>query len=391
MDLLDLGNLFRIPFWKLPPNPRTLHERFVIMSSDASKGNLFAQQEANRKASRRLVAGFIIFVAWLGFGGDIIWYLWSSADATRRASEGLGYSSVHVFPGLGILMLIIAGGMSWWGYHFGATSLIKATGGHEVIDPQSDAEQRLVNVVDEMKIASGTPRPRIWIIPDDAPNAFATGINQNEAHLAVTEGLLDTLSRDELQAVVGHEMGHIANLDVRLMTLLTALVGVVALIHNSAFRVMRFGGGGSGRSRSRSRSSGDSKGAGALVIVLLVVWIISWIIAPLVTRYMAMKVGRSREYLADAMSAQFTRNPGALADALEKISASTAQPDAIPKSSAQLCIIDPFNTAWNEKRGKMADVMASHPPLQDRVARLREMAYQPNAAITEQPPVSKIR
>ena len=106
---------------------------------------------------------------------------------------------------------------------------------------------------------------------------------------------------------------------------------------------------------------------------------------------MAMKVGRSREYLADAMSAQFTRNPGALADALEKISASTAKPDAIPKSSAQLCIIDPFNTAWNEKRGKMADVMASHPPLQDRVARLREMAYQPNAVLTEQSPVSTVR
>ncbi|HUQ20698.1 MAG TPA: M48 family metallopeptidase [Gemmatimonadaceae bacterium] len=362
------------------------------MSKNESKGNLFAQQEANRKASRRLVAGFIIFIAWLGFGGDLIWYLWSSADATRRASEGLAYSHVHMIPGLGILMLLVAGAMSWWGYRFGATSLIKATGGREIIDPQNDLEQRLVNVVDEMKIASGTPRPRIWIIPDDAPNAFATGVDQTESHLAVTEGLLETLSRDELQAVVGHEMGHIANLDVRLMTLLTALVGVVALVHNSAFRMMRFGDlGGGGRSRSRSRSSGDSKGAGALVIVLLVVWIISWIIAPLVTRYMAMKVGRSREYLADAMSAQFTRNPSALADALQKISASTAKPDAIPKSSAQLCIIDPFNTAWNEQRGKKADLMASHPPLQDRVARLRAMAYQANNEITEAPPISTIR
>src|SRR5205085_6423454 len=107
-------------------------------------------------------------------------------------------------------------------------------------------------------------------------------------------------------------MGHVANLDVRLMTLLTALVGVVALVHNSAFRVMNFGGG-----RSRSRSRG--KGAGVLIIVLLVVWIISWVVAPLVTRLIAMKVGRSREYLADAMSAQYTRNPAALVDALEKI------------------------------------------------------------------------
>jgi len=348
---------------------------------DTSKGNLFAQQEANRKATRRLVAGFILFVSWLGFGGDIIWYLWSSGQASARASEGLPYSGVHLIPGLGLTLLLIAGAMAWWGYKFGATSLIKATGGTEITDPSSDAEQRLVNVVDEMTIASGTRRPHIWLIPDDAPNAFATGVHINDSHIAVTQGLLDTCTRDELQAVVGHEMGHVANLDVRLMTLLTALVGVVALIHNAAFRVMRFGNTGGGRSRSRSRGGGN--GAGILVIVLLVVWIISWVIAPLVTRFMAMKVGRSREFLADAMSAQFTRNPGALADALVKIGGSTVPPTAIPKSSAQLCIVDPFHSAWGDREGKFADLMATHPPLRDRVARLRNMAYQPNIEATE--------
>jgi heat shock protein HtpX len=342
------------------------------------QGNLFAQQEANRKASRRLIAGFVLFISWLGFGGDIIWYLWSSGEASARASQGLAYSGVHIFPGLGIFMLFVAAVMVYWGYNSGPTSLIKSTGAREIIDPQNDAEQRLVNVVDEMKIASGLTRPRLWLVPDSAPNAFATGVQLNESHLAVTQGLLDTLSRDELQAVVGHEMGHIANLDVRLMTLLTALVGAVALIHNNAFRMMRFGGGG-GRSRSRSR---DSKGAGALVIVLLVVWVISWIIAPLVTRFIAMKVGRSREYLADAMSAQFTRNPGALADALQKISSSGIAPKAIPKSSAQMCIVNPF-AAWNDREGKVADLMATHPPLRDRIARLRTMAYQPDAEIME--------
>jgi heat shock protein HtpX len=186
------------------------------------------------------------------------------------------------------------------------------------------------------------------------------------------------MSRDELQAVVAHEMGHVANLDVRLMTLLTALVGVVALMHNSAFRMMNFGGSG-GRSRSRSRN-GDSKGAGILVIVLLVVWIISWVIAPLVTRYMAMKVGRSREFLADAMRAQYTRNPGAIVDALVKIGGSTIVPKAIPKSSAQLCIMDPFHSTWGDREGKLADLMATHPPLRERIARLREMAYLPEAA-----------
>jgi heat shock protein HtpX len=177
-------------------------------------------------------------------------------------------------------------------------------------------------------------------------------------------------------------MGHVANLDVRLMTLLTALVGGVALVHEAAFRWMRFGGGGR---RSRSRDSGDNKGAGVLVIVLLVVWIISWIIAPLVTRYMAMKVGRSREFLADAMSAQYTRNPAALADALVKIGESTEKPKAIPHSSAQLCIVDPFHL-WDEHKGRFANLMATHPPLRERVARLREMAYQPAFQLADRLP-----
>jgi heat shock protein HtpX len=358
-----------------------MNESGNAVTADLSKyrggqGNLFAQQEANRKASRRLVAGFIIFVAWLGFGGDIIWYLWSSGDAAARSAQGL-HTSVHVIPGLGIALMLIAGGMAWWAYRFGASALITATGGRELIDPQTEGERKLVNVVDEMTIASGAPRPRIWLIPEAAPNAFATGVHLNDSHIAVTEGLLETCTRDELQAVVAHEMGHVANLDVRLMTLLTALVGVVALVHSAAFRSMRFGGGG----RRSRRGGGDSKGAGVLVIVLLVVWIISWVIAPLVTRYMAMKVGRSREFLADAMSAQFTRNPAALADALVKIGSSTVKPKAIPRSSAQLCIVDPFHSLWGEREGKFANLMATHPPLQDRVARLRVMAYQPEFEI----------
>ena len=332
-----------------------------------ASANLFAQQEANRKASRRLVAGFVLFIAWLGFGGDIIWYL-----ASRNAAEPGTLSGVHIFPGLGLFLLFIASVMAWWGYNFGATSLIKATGAREIETPENDQEQKLVNVIEEMAIAAGTRKPHIWLVPDSAPNAFATGIHTEDAHLAVTQGLLDTLNREELQAVVGHEMGHIVNLDVRLMTLLTALVGVVALMHNNAFRLMRFGGSG-GRS---SRSNKKNDGMGVLVVVLLVVWIISWIIAPLVTRYMAMKVGRSREFLADTMSAQFTRNPGALAAALEKIGGSTVQPKMIPKSSAQLCIADPYHSVWGDREGKFADLLATHPPLRERVRRLREMAYQ---------------
>lgn len=332
----------------------------------SANGNLFAQQEANRKASRRLVAGFIIFIAWLGFGGDLIWYL-----STRDAVDAYGSSATHIFPGVGLLLTAIAAGMAWGGYRFGPVALLKLTGAREVETPSTEAEQRLVNVVEEMAIAAGAPRPAIWIVPDDHPNAFATGIRTDQSHVAVTEGLLTQLNREQLQAVVGHEMGHIVNLDVRLMTLLTALVGAVAVIHEGGFRMMRFGGGG-----RRSRSSSDKGGGGVLVIVLLVLWIISWILAPLVTRYMVMKVGRSREFLADAMSAQFTRNPGALAEALTRLAESDIPPKAIPKSSAQLCISDPYHSKWDEREGKLANLMATHPPLRERVRRLRAMAYQ---------------
>ena len=339
-------------------------------------GNLFAQQEANRKASRRLIAGFILFIAWLGFGGDLIWYL-----STRDAVDAYGSSATHIFPGVGILLTMLAGGMAWSGYRFGPKLVLKATGARLIETPATEDEQRLVNVVEEMAIASGARRPSVWIVPDDHPNAFATGIHPHDSHVAVTEGLVRELNREQLQAVVGHEMGHIVNLDVRLMTLLTALVGAVAIIHEGGFRMMRFGGG------RRSRSS-NNKGGGPLVIVLLVLWIISWLIAPLVTRYMVMKVGRSREFLADAMSAQFTRNPGALAEALTKLGQSTIRPTAIPKSSAQLCISDPYHSKWDEREGRLANLMATHPPLRERVRRLNEMAYLSAPDVTAHPSVA---
>ena len=162
-------------------------------------GNLFAQQEANRKASRRLIAGFILFFAWLGFGGDLIWYL-----STREAVDSYGSSATHIFPGVGILLTILAGGMAWSGYRFGPKLVLKATGARQVDTPATEDEQRLVNIVEEMAIASGARTPSVWIVPDDHPNAFATGINPHESHVAVTEGLLSELNREQLQAVVGH-------------------------------------------------------------------------------------------------------------------------------------------------------------------------------------------
>ncbi|OLC11481.1 MAG: hypothetical protein AUH41_00315 [Gemmatimonadetes bacterium 13_1_40CM_66_11] len=316
--------------------------------------NLFQQQEANRRRTTWLVIGFVLFFAWLGFGGDYIW-------AVSRGH--------HPFPWLGILLTIVAIVTAWYSYKTGPEKVLWATGAHELTDPQTDAERQLVNVVEEMAIAAGVPRPRIWIVPDEDPNAFATGHDPRDSHIAVTNGLLRICNRDELQAVIGHELGHVKNLDVRLMTTLAALVGAVLLVRDGMGRMM-------GRGRFPTRSSGRrSKDAGPLLAILLALWVISWIIAPLVTQLLAMAVSRRREYLADAMSAQFTRNPLALASALEKIESAAAPTESIKRGAAHLCIADPLGRRLTSREGWLADTFATHPPMGMRISRLKGMGY----------------
>ncbi|HMN09803.1 MAG TPA: M48 family metallopeptidase [Gemmatimonadaceae bacterium] len=316
------------------------------------------------------MAGFILFFAWLGLGGDYIAFL-----ATRDAPPG---SYHHVFPAGGLLLTALAAAIAAYAWTTGAQKVLWSTGAREVVEPASAEERQLVNVVEEMAIASGLPRPRLWIVPDDDPNAFATGADDQHAHIAVTEGLLRTLSRDELQGVVAHEMGHIRNLDVRLMTILAALVGAVALIGDGIWRMMGRGGArlgsGSGGGGGGGGRRGKKEGGNLLVLVLLALWVLSWILAPLITRLLAMSVSREREYLADAMSAQYTRNPLALASALEKLEGAAAPTRAIKTGSAHLCIADPRGGVR-----RVAGWLASHPPMATRIARLRAMGYAPNA------------
>ena len=333
-------------------------------------GNLFEQQEANRRRTTWLVIGFVLFFAWLGFGGDYIFWL-STRDADVERYH-------HVFPWFGLIISAIAIGVARYAYRTGPEKVLWATGAREVIDPQDDAERQLVNVVEEMAIAAGLPRPRIWIVPDDDPNAFATGHDPKDSHLAVTRGLLGICSREELQAVIGHELGHVKNLDVRLMTTLAALVGAVLLMRDGVGRMMRGGfrvGGGGGGGGGRSSGGKKGGGAGALIAVLLVVWIISWLIAPLVSQMLALAVSRKREYLADAMSAQFTRNPLALASALEKIESAAAPTAAIKRGAAHLCIADPLGRRLTGSEGWLADRLATHPPMAMRISRLKGMGY----------------
>ncbi|HJU90110.1 MAG TPA: M48 family metallopeptidase [Gemmatimonadaceae bacterium] len=328
--------------------------------------NLFDQQEANRRRSRWLVIGFVLFFAWLGFGGDLILYL-----ATQNQTAE---SYHHLFPWFGIFLTFLAAILAVFAWRTGPERVLWATGAREVIDPDTPEERQLVNVVEEMSIASALPKPRIWIVPDDDPNAFATGREQSGSHVAVTQGLLAVCSRDELQAVVAHEMGHIKNLDVRLMTLLAALVGAVALISDGMGRMIRSGARVGGGSRGGRGKKGG--GLGPVIIALLVLWILSWILAPLVTRLLALGVSRKREFLADAMSAQFTRNPMALATALDKIEGAHGATKAIKGGSAHLCIADPLERKISNKEGRLADWFGTHPPMRLRISRLKAMAYQ---------------
>jgi heat shock protein HtpX len=329
----------------------------------AEEVNLFAQQEANRRRSRWLVVGFVLFFAWLGFGGDWIYHLYT-ADAPPGSYR-------HVVPAFGLVLTAMAIGIAWYAWATGPQKVLWAAGAREVLQPTTPEERQLVNVVEEMAIAASVPRPRIFVVPDPDPNAFATGRDGATASVAVTEGLLALCTRDELQAVVAHELGHIRNLDVRLMTLLAAMVGAIALLSDGVGRMMRRGvrlGGGRGRKKGG--------GAGLLLAVLLVIWIVSWILAPVIARLLALGVSRKREYLADAMSAQFTRNPMALATALHKIEHAAAPTKSIKRGSAHLCIADPLGRRVTAREGRLADLVGTHPPMSIRIARLKAMAYQ---------------
>lgn len=322
--------------------------------------NLWDQQASNRRRSAWLVAGFVVFFAWVGFGGDLALYL-----GTRDLPAGQYH---HVVPWIGALVTLVAAGMVWTAWNRGAERVLWASGAREIVTPRGGDETMLVNVVEEMAISAMLPRPRVWIVPDADPNAFATGIDAQHAHIAVTEGLLHALNREELQGVVAHEFSHIRNLDVRLMTLLAAIVGATALIGDGLGRWFRYGGRIGGR-----REGG--KGGNPLALVVLVLWVLTLIIAPIVTRLLAMAVSRKREYLADATGAELTRNPGALASALEKLDAAVAPTRAIGKGAAHLCIVDPLGRAFNEVEGKAADLFGSHPPIRQRITRLQGMAY----------------
>jgi heat shock protein HtpX len=275
----------------------------------------------------------------------------------------LGFFVGEVFFASAIAGLIIA--LIIWGIMV----LVALTQGDAILLGISGARKiekkdhpRLFDVVEEMKIASGLEKmPDVYIIDDPALNAFATGRDAQHASVAITSGLLQKLSRDELQGVIAHEIGHIRNRDVQLMSMLSVLLGTIVIISWYASRFLFFGGAG-----GRRRSSSDG-GQGQIIILIL--GIVFMILAPIAAQLIYFAVSRKREYLADASSALYTRYPEGLASALEKLANSNTQVQKANKATAPMYIINPL-----EKKSLSASgITSTHPPIAERIRILRSM------------------
>ncbi len=331
--------------------------------------NIYEQQAANRRNTLFVMAGFALLVGLIGLGFDA--------------------TVLGIVPGdpesfLGGLPVVTLGALLYGSFAAvssltsGAKTVLGSSGAVP-IDEANASYRQYVNVADEMAIAAGIPRPALYVIPDADPNAFATGTEPSNASIAVTEGLLSQLTREELQAVVAHEMSHIRNFDIRLMTIVAALIGTVMLLTELGLRAMRAGA-------LKGRSSSKKGGGGGPFV--LIIFAIAVVLAPVISRLLAMAVSRQREYLADASAAELTRNPAALASALTKIDRATEPTRSIKKGTAHLCIADPLAREVNDREGFLADLFATHPPIKRRIMILSAMAYQESVTSPGRPPES---
>ena len=308
--------------------------------------------------------------------------MWELIAANKR-------KSIYIFIGMGLLLILIGfvfgsfyspdnGGLIGiflaivlWGflsiisYFAGSKILLAVSGAKEVTQ---EVHPQLYNVVEEMRIAANLPnQPKIYIISDAAPNAFATGIKPDNTAIAVTAGLLGSLNRDELQGVVAHEMSHILNRDVLLMTFAGMMLGAITLMSEVFTRSLWFGGG------SRYRSKSSDKGGQAQIIIMIVAIALA-ILGPIMAQLMYFAISRRREYLADASAVRLTRYPDGLASALEKISGTHLDLKSANKVTAPMYIINPL-----KKKGmQISNLSSTHPPITERINILRSMTQGVN-------------
>lgn len=269
----------------------------------------------------------------------------------------LGYAAGVVFnnPGILYMALVFSIGMNITAFWFSDKVAIAAAHAQPADGPEW---LELNRIVENLAITAGLPKPRVYVIHDDAPNAFATGRNAKNAAVAVTTGLMQRLERSELEGVLAHELAHIGNRDILVMTVAVVLVGFLSVLGDMFFRMSMFGGG--------NNDNGNKSGA-----LIAIVAIVGLIIAPIAAQLMQLAISRRREFLADASGALITRYPEGLASALEKISSYQAPMQHANSATAHLYISNPFGAA---SAGRfVAKLFATHPPAEERIAALRSM------------------
>jgi heat shock protein HtpX len=306
----------------------------------------FERQARNRRLTFLIVLCFVLVFILVGASVDAL-YLDSFA------------SGKFPLPVATLVSLAFAAVMALSAYYRGGGWILAALGA-ERLDSSLPDHRELHNLVTEMALASGSRMPRVYVIFDPSPNAFATGRNEQDASICVTTGLLALLSRQETQGVVAHEIAHIRNQDILLMTIVSVLVGGIALLSDWAQRSFYSVG-------ARRRLRGKTLWLAIPALLLLA-------FSPLISRFLAMAVSRQREYLADATAAEFTRNPRGLAQALEKIRDAAMPFHRASRGTAHLFFVNPLRRRVDDRDGRMADLLSSHPPVDSRIALLYGMA-----------------
>lgn len=297
---------------------------------------LFDQIASNKRRTWVLLVAFFALLALIGAA---VGYLWLDSP----------------FGGMAIAFII--GGIYAVSMIFQSTEIVMSMNGAREVSEQEAPE--LYHVVQDMAMVAQIPMPRVYIVEDASPNAFATGSKPENAAVAATTGLLALMNREELESVMGHEVSHIRNYDIRISTIAVALTSAVTMLSSMAGRMMWFGGGG----RRRNDRDNDN----GLGIVLMIVSLLALLLAPLAATLVQLAISRQREYLADASSVELTRNPRGMINALLKLDNSQPMEHHVDDASAALYINDP------KKKGGLQKLFYTHPPISDRIERLKNM------------------